>query len=267
MAFSRTPAQTRTATAADDRTVDVWRIDLQPPAVVLTAVERLLADDELERADRFRFERDRRRFVAARAALRLLLGGLLAVDAREIVFAYGPHGKPALAARFAGACTFNVSHSDELALVAISRDAALGVDVEHMRPLPDADAIAVHAFSPREIAGLRALPADDRHAAFFACWTRKVAYLKALGSGLAKPLDAFDVTFAPGDVARLSVPGDDLETDRWSMHALDPAPAYAGALVVERRGGERVVRSRRWSWEPAAVNEMATARRRAMEAI
>ena len=224
--------------------VDVWSVRLDGWPEWAAALRPTLSDDERERADRFHFERDRRRFTCARAVLRHVLAESLDVEAREVTFSYGPNGKPALSGRFERALAFNVSHSHEIALVAVGRDVEIGVDVEAVRAMDDADDIASRFFSPREAAQLRSLPAAERTGAFFACWTRKEAYLKALGSGLAKPLDEFDVTFAPGESATLVVHADARETARWSLHALAPAPGYTGALVTEARA--RVVRCRQW---------------------
>lgn len=213
--------------------VHVWAVRLDSPPAHVEALHAMISSDERERAGRFHFDRDRRRYICARGALRQLLARYLDAEAEEFRFSYGPNGKPALAGRFHGAMTFNVSHSHELALVAIGRGVEIGVDVEAVRPMEDADDIAARFFSPREAAQLRHLPEPVRRDAFFACWTRKEAYLKALGSGLAKPLDAFDVTFAPGERATLLVHGDPRETARWSLTALSPAEGYVGALVSE----------------------------------
>ena len=231
--------------------VDVWSVRLDGSPAWVAASRPTLSDDERERADRFHFERDRRRFTCARAVLRRVLAEYLDADARELTFSYGPNGKPALSGRFERALTFNVSHSHELGLVAIGRDVEMGVDVEAVRAMDDADDIASRFFSPREAAQLRSLPAAERTGAFFACWTRKEAYLKALGSGLAKPLDEFDVTFAPGESATLVVHADARETARWSLRELSPAPGYTGALVTEAWAG--VARCRQWTGRRAEI--------------
>jgi 4'-phosphopantetheinyl transferase len=225
------------------RDVDVWAVALSAPPERVAALRRTLSEDERERADRFYFERDRRRFTCARGVLRSLLGAYLEVDARDVTFTYGPHGKPALSGRYRGALTFNVSHSHELAVMAIGRNIEMGIDVEAVRAMDDGDDIASRFFSLCEAAQLRGLPAGVRTTAFFACWTRKEAYLKALGSGLAKPLDGFDVTFAPGETPALFVRDDVSETARWSISALSPAAGYAGAIVTEG-----CVTLRCWRW-------------------
>jgi 4'-phosphopantetheinyl transferase len=161
--------------------------------------------------------------------LRRLLGGFLGLEPERVELRYGPHGKPCVEG-----LRFNLAHSHELALYAFSRGRELGVDLERIRPLRDAAAIAERYFSAEENAVLRSLPEIQRHEAFFRCWTRKEAYLKALGDGLARPLDSFDVTLAPGEPARLlRVQGAPDEAARWSLLHLDPAPGFVGALAAE----------------------------------
>jgi 4'-phosphopantetheinyl transferase len=242
--------------------VDVWSVQLECSSAYVAVLRHTLSDGEGARADRFYFEPDRRRFICARGTLRRLLAEYLDVEARDLTFSYGPNGKPALSGRFERALTFNVSHSHELALVAVGRDVEMGVDVEAVRSMDDADNIASRFFSPREAAQLRALPVAMRDGAFFACWTRKEAYLKALGSGLAKPLDGFDVAFAPGEAAALFVHGDERETARWSVRELAPAPGYTGALVTE---GASAVRC--WQWTDVRAGSGARSDVSAMEAV
>ncbi len=213
--------------------IPVWRVRLDRVPSSYARLEDVLSPDELERARRFRFERDRRRFTLARGALRAILGGYLEVDPRSVVFDYGPQGKPRLAGASSGP-RFNVAHSGELALVAVSHGRELGVDVEYMRSLAWAGEIAGRFFSAREAATFRSLPAHLAEAAFFACWTRKEAYIKARGGGLSIPLDGFEVSFGPGNPAvLLDVQGDPSEASRWGMAELQPAPGYAGALVAQ----------------------------------
>lgn len=240
------------AVALADRDVHVWCAPLDDelsstwPALRLT-----LSADERERADRFCFERDRRRFTCARAILRSLIARYLEVEPRDVEFRYGAHGKPVLSGVLEGVLTFNVSHSGEVAVFAIARDIELGVDVELVRDMPDAEDIASRFFSPREVTRLMSLPPLARNAAFFTCWTRKEAYLKALGSGLARPLDVFDVTFAPGDAPRLTVLWDEQEGDRWAIHDLAPVDGYAAALVTEGAATTRC-----WLWHDSLSMEL-----------
>lgn len=185
----------------------------------------------------FAFDRDRDRFVVARARLRELLGSRLGVRPEAVELECGAHGKPALAGRFADTnLRFNVSHCDDIAGYAFSSGREVGIDVEAIRALPDADDIAARFFSRRENAAYQALEPRDRPLGFFQCWTRKEAFIKALGEGLSHPLDSFDVSLAPGEPARIlrieSTPGDDRG---WRLESLTPAPGFAAAVVTEER--------------------------------
>lgn len=210
--------------------VHLWRIALDAPA---DAGE--ISAEERERAARLRFERDRRRFVAAHAALRRILGGYLGVPAAAVEFAYGRHGKPSLAGR--AALHFNLSHSEELALLAVTEIGAVGVDVERERMIELE--IADRYFAAGEVAALRALPADERQAAFFRCWTRKEAYLKARGEGVLLPLDGFEVSLARDQPRLARVMADAEEAGRWQIVHLEPAPGYVAALAMRATG---------WPW-------------------
>ncbi len=204
-----------------------------------------LSPDEEARAAGFHFERDRRCFRNARGLLRNLLGRYLGLEPAALRFAYGPRGKPYLADP-ASRLHFNVSHSGGMALLAFAEDRELGVDLEQERSLSDADSIAERYFSLREGAQLRRLPEAERRPAFFRCWTRKEAFIKATGDGLSYPLDAFDVTLAPGDPARLlRVLGDPEAGHRWWLEDITPAAGFAAALAVQGRPA----RVARWRWE------------------
>lgn len=168
--------------------VDVWTADLDalPPALHAASI---LSADELTRAARFRFDHHRHRFTRCRLLLRELLGNELGIHPASIAFRYGPHGKPAL-----DALHFNLSHSGPLAVIAISRDHPLGIDVEQIDRRKDVVPLARTAFSPEECAELNALPSDERIDAFFRGWARKEAYLKLLGTGFSRPSDSFTVS-------------------------------------------------------------------------
>lgn len=215
--------------------VHVWRAYLGQPAPRIHELSRLLSNDERERAERFHFEHDRRRFIVGRGALRILLGRYLRIEPAQLRFRYGLRGKPYLSKEFEGSgLAFNAAHSNELAVYAITSGREVGIDLEYIRPLPDAAQIAARFFSARENMALVSLPASQRLEAFFSCWTRKEAYIKAVGDGLARPLDQFQVSLTPGEpVQLLWVEGRAEETTRWSMEALAPAPGYVGAIAVE----------------------------------
>jgi 4'-phosphopantetheinyl transferase len=217
--------------------VHVWRAELDLSPERVDALADVLIADERARAARFHFERDRHRWTVARARLRLLLARYLGGPPDRFRFALGAHGKPALARPEDTDLRFNVSHSRGLALYAVSRGREVGVDVEGLRADFATDEIAERFFSPAERRALRAVPPELRCEAFFACWSRKEAYIKARGLGLAIPLDAFDVSLAPHEPAALLATRDEPgETVRWSLEALTPGPGFAGAVVAEGHG-------------------------------
>jgi 4'-phosphopantetheinyl transferase len=176
----------------------------------------ILTPDELERAARFRFDRDRNRYIVCRGTLRELLGA-------RAPFVYGPYGKP----RLEGSdVRFNVSHSHGLGMIAIARGREVGCDIERVDPSFADEKIPEQFFSPHEVAALRALPESEQCAAFFRCWTRKEAFIKACGMGLSLPLDSFDVTL--GERAALL-----RGAEGWSLHSVDAPEGYATAVVLE----------------------------------
>jgi 4'-phosphopantetheinyl transferase len=212
----------------------VWRAPLEQPEDVQETFLRMLDLDERKRADRFHFEKHRRRFIVGRGFLRLLLGRYLEIPPEDVRFAYGPYGKPSLGSEHgASRLRFNASHSHELAVYGFVQDHEIGVDVEYSQAEFAGEDIARHFFSAYEIEKLMALPEAERAPAFFRCWTRKEAYIKAFGSGLSHPLDQFDVTLAPHERAALIRDyRDEQATSRWSMFNLE-LEGYAGAVVVE----------------------------------
>lgn len=216
--------------------VHVWRVALEWPGDT-APLERLLATDERQRAARFHFDRDRRHFVIGRATLRALLGRYLGAPPEGLQLRYNAFGKPELAGATTGTPAFNLSHAHGLALYAFGIGRALGVDIEYIRHDIEADQIAGHFFSPAERAALAQLPAAERRAAFFRCWTRKEAYIKAHGMGLSLPLDQFDVSLLPGEPARLlATRTDPADAARWSLCALEPGDGWAAALAAEGHG-------------------------------
>lgn len=218
--------------------VHVWRIDLTPTSDGIQQYRSLLSPDEVQRADRFHFEQDRWRFTVARTAIRQILGCYLNLPAAELRFCYGPKGKPELAGGLEQCgIKFNLSHSSDLALLAIASGLAVGVDIEWVKPEFATEEIAERFFSATEVQTLRALPNTQRAEAFFFCWTRKEAYLKALGDGLSVPLDSFAVAFAPGSsAALLHVKANPAEVERWSMYNVEVGKGYKAALIVEGNG-------------------------------
>lgn len=209
--------------------VHVWRKSLQCCDECLWA---RLNDDEVERAKRFRFDRDRDRFVTARATLRLLLGRYLDTEPREVAFRYGSKGKPELADTLSSV-RFNLAHSHEVALYAFALGMDIGVDIERVRARITEERIPERFFARRETNALRSLPVADQREAFFRCWTRKEAFLKANGEGLAFGLNQFAVSVLQGENLRiLETPYDPDEADRWSLYDLKPGFPYVGALAL-----------------------------------
>jgi 4'-phosphopantetheinyl transferase len=208
---------------------------------------RCLSEAERARAARFVFERDRRRFIAGRARLRHLLAARLGVAPEAIELVYGPQGKPGLARRFADSdLRFNLSHCEDVAVYAFAHGREIGVDVEQIRELRDADDVAARFFSRREYEAYRALGPRDRPLGFFNCWTRKEAFIKALGEGLSHPLERFDVSLAPGEPARFLRVGETSGRDcGWWMESFSPVTGYVAAVVTERPPADRSGRANR----------------------
>ena|ERR1700730_1129917 len=214
--------------------VHVWRAYHDLPEGCIAALMATLSAQERAQAAKFHFDADRKRSIVGRARLRMLLGHCLRKPADRLQFKYNEFGKPALDGRFYPALEFNVSHSGEVILIALAHGRAVGVDVEKMRMDMAREEIAARFFSPSECRTLAALAPELRCAAFFACWARKEAYLKARGDGLSLPLDGFDVAFGPGEEPRLiATRHDPPEGHRWALRSLEPGRGYKGALAVE----------------------------------
>lgn len=215
--------------------VDVWRIRLDQPDPEVRRLLRTLTPDESDRAARFHYERDRNHFVVARGQLRYILGRYLEMEPAKLRFRYSSYGKPSLSSELTDvALRFNLSHSHGWALLAVAIGREVGVDIEHVRPEVAGERIAERFFSIREIKVLRALPVHLQAEAFFNCWTRKEAYIKARGEGLSFPLDKFDVSLVPGEpAALLRTRGDALEAERWALRDLESSTGYAAAIAVE----------------------------------
>ena len=214
--------------------VDVWRVLLDQP-VSAALPESVLSPDEWTRAKRFRFERDHNRFVQCRTALRHILSQYLRLPACEIRLDYQANGKPELAAdQNPERLRFNVAHSSELALIAVGFQQRLGIDIERMRADIDIPALSEQCFSAREQASLLSLHADLRFQAFFACWTRKEAFIKATGEGLSFPLSDFTVAIDPeGNPNIEEIRGDRSAAKSWYLTDLNLANDYYATLAVE----------------------------------
>jgi 4'-phosphopantetheinyl transferase len=226
--------------------VHVWTVSLvQPPHVEATLSETLSAD-ERERADRFHFTHDRQHYVVGRGILRQLLERYSGTAAKAIQFSYNPQGKPALVDN--SVLQFNVSNSRDVALIALTLHQRIGVDVEYRRTLSDMIQVARSSFSANEFQQFMRLPAEIQPEAFFNCWTRKEAYIKAIGEGLSHPLDSFDVAFVPDTTPRfLRIARDEQAVERWSLRALEPHADYTAALAVDGSINNLMY----WQWQPS----------------
>lgn len=230
-----------------DNAIHVWQIDLLADAALIAHCRAVLDPAELERAARYLADLHRNRFIVARSALRLLLGRYLQRDPRDVAFTYNAHGRPQISANTVSLMpepplVFNLSHSGDTAVLAVTRLPAVGVDLEyHRKPERIAD-LAERFFAPAEVAQWRALPDELRIAGFFAGWSRKEAYIKAHGRGLNYPLDRFVISLDPREPARIVATLDDpAEAGRWRIENLS-CPTDCSAALVGPAGDWRVER-------------------------
>jgi 4'-phosphopantetheinyl transferase len=227
--------------------VHVWRIGSETTAAEFGKLLRVLSQDERERADRFRFEADRRRAVIGRAYLRLLIAEIVRLPADQLQFAYNDFGKPELVSVQARVLQFNVSHSGELILIAIAVGRDVGVDVERIRTGFDVEEVAERFFSDREREVLASLDGHAKTEAFFKLWTLKEAYLKAKGSGLSAPLNQFDVFYATETAPTLTATHSDPdEAGEWTLQPLSVPAGYAAALAARGASWRLKYWSRPW---------------------
>lgn len=224
----------------------VWFVRLQEMSRHFDSLLEILAPDEAARAARFRFERDRNQYILTRGLLRHIVGCYAGFAPQLLQFRYNSYSKPTLAAEWRGNwLAFSLSHSYGVVVYAFTRARHVGVDLEYMHRNVEFDQVAERFFSPCEVSLFRQLPSDKKQQAFFSCWTRKEAYIKARGEGLSLGLQSFDVAFVPGQPASLlSVAGDPSEAERWSLADLPAPTGYSAALVVEGVAG----RIHQWQW-------------------
>lgn len=217
--------------------IHVWIAGLSQSSQSVQGLAKILSPDERSRANRFHLKRDRNRFIVARGILRRILGKYLRIPPQHMEFSYGDYGKPYLPTDLnSPSIHFNVSHSGLVGVFAFARTREIGVDIEWIRNLNDMDEIADRFFSERESAVFQALPDHKKSEGFFNCWTRKEAFIKALGNGLSYELDKFDVSLTPGEPARLlSVGGSTNEASRWLMYESEPVAGYATAIATQAK--------------------------------
>ena len=227
-----------------EEVVHVWRADLEVDESSQRSFLKLLAPDEESRAGKFRFAKDRRNFIAARGMLRVLLGKYLETNPAEISFEYSRFGKPGIAN--SNALRFNITHSQNIALFAFTKKFTIGIDVEFVNPDIEVKDIAKKFFSTNEIMNLLALPVKQQALGFFNCWTRKEAFIKAVGEGLSFPLDKFEVSLEPGKPAKLlATHWEPAAVSKWSMYSMSPEPNFVGSLVIEGLVEEVAF----WNWQ------------------
>ena len=210
----------------------VWHWPLDVSALEVADLKKVLSPDEMERAERYRFDQHRNEFILTRAVLRMVLASYTAQSPESLSFDYSAQGKPALK-NGPPDLRFNLSHTEGLAVLALVREREIGVDAEKICAQPDAQKLAKRFFSAREQLFLGKLSGDELQRAFFRCWTRKEAYIKAKGEGLSIPLHAFDVSLEEDQPAALvGTRPDPTEAGRWTLYDLSVGQGYAAALTV-----------------------------------
>jgi 4'-phosphopantetheinyl transferase len=213
--------------------VHVWRASLDQNAKVIANLASLLSQDEYERAVKYYRVVNRDRFIVGRGVLRKIISAYLSLSPGELRFTYNEFGKPAVSNDQNGlAINFNLSHSAELVLYAVTRGRVVGIDIEYIRKDFATLEIAEHFFSKDEVAALKSLPLDQRTTGFFNCWARKESFIKAKGMGVSYPLNRFTVSLAPSEPPALLNFDDEREVARWKMYELRPGAGYAAALII-----------------------------------
>jgi 4'-phosphopantetheinyl transferase len=217
--------------------VHIWQADLDLPSSRIEKLKAILTDDEKTRAERFCFERDRDRFIAARGVLREILACYLSIPACHVRFCYGPHGKPRLGDTFRNrGITFNLSHSDKVAVYGFAQGSEIGVDIESIRSFPEMDDIVTEFFSAGEKEVLRQLSKSEKVEAFFRYWTRKEALVKAVGYGMSYPSNVLDVSAAADNsIEPVGIPVALGNPAEWTIQDLTWVNGFAGAFAVRGR--------------------------------
>ena len=247
---SHSPVSSANLSALAD-TIQLWMLPAPVPGegIALERLAALLSDDERVRAAAFHRPVHRTAFITNRGRLRAMLAHYLDCEPATIRFEYGPQGKPELATGSSKGLTFNLSHTDGLAVLAISRDRRIGVDVEQSKPAADLMEIARDHFSSNEYEQMTGLSLPEQVKAFYACWTRKEAFLKGLGTGLAQDLGRFQVSCLPEEPALLLACTWSPELcQSWRFHTFDPGDGYAGALAYERTPHQLPLGFKTFTW-------------------
>jgi 4'-phosphopantetheinyl transferase len=224
-----------------DSDVHIWCLPLSGSVDELAHYQSILSADEMARVGRFRFQQDREHYIFGRGILRTLLGGYLQMDATRIKFIYGPYGKPRVESTFQNqTLQFNLAHSKDYAIYTFTWGRAIGVDLEHVHPLPEAEDLAERFFTPRENAWLNSFTGDKHTEAFFQLWTCKEAFLKAHGSGLTTPLNQVDVLIGGDSSIRILAIDSKLDSSSWRLEIFNPIHAYQAALALNGHMGDKL---------------------------
>ncbi len=229
-----------------DNEVHVWCSSLVLDSKILNRLRLTLSADELERANRFHFQKDQCSFIAGRGILRSILADYLQTRPKDIEFRYNTRGKPSITnVPLRSEINFNLSHSHGLAVYAVTQRREIGIDIERLRSNLSFRRIARRFFTTEEFEKLNSLTGEEFIEGFFKLWTHKEAYIKAKGTGLSIPLNRFAVTINRDQTVRIKEIGLNPDGERsWSFHSLTPEPGYVGALVVEGKN----VRIKHWLW-------------------
>lgn len=226
--------------------VHVWRVDLHYSSTCCRQFESLLSKEERTKANLFKFAHLRSQYITCRAILRSILSGYICQRPETLTILTGPCGKPFLQQpAHDQTLEFNVSHSQQLALIAVTRGRSVGIDVEWIDPELPIDLLSSYILSSREEAALQALPPSWKRKAFYHGWTRKEAFLKARGDGLSIPLPHCEVSLSPDNAALLQVAWNPTETGCWSLRQLDPAPWYTAAIAIRGHNWKLSC----WNWD------------------
>ncbi|NET26972.1 4'-phosphopantetheinyl transferase superfamily protein [Okeania sp. SIO1I7] len=210
--------------------VHIWSKNLKLPPSAINKLSKILSSDEIDRANKFHFERDKNRFIIARGALRKILSRYLNIEPKKLQFTYSERGKPYLSDT---SILFNLSHSQDLALYAITTVNSIGIDLEYIRPMNDAEGLAKRFFTAQEYNLISQLPPQQQQEIFFKIWTCKEAYLKATGDGLAGGLEKVEVCLTPEQpIQFISINGDFQEAARWYLYQFIPESNYIAAVAV-----------------------------------
>lgn len=216
--------------------IDLWIWRFTDDKASQMEIQAFLSPEETARAARFVFPADKARFVGRRFHVRKVLGNYLSCAPGDIVFEHNGHGKPFLSPAHRSDLRFNLSHSEDVAVLGVTHGLELGVDVERVRPI--SEKVASRFFSRAECETLASIPADQADRSFHECWTGKEAFVKALGSGLSVPLDSFEVSFGPGSdsaIIRIGSLGND-EPRAWRLWRFEAAPGFLGAVAARTAG-------------------------------